>query len=519
MSKRKFFLLAFFMSVSLIGIIGVQVSFLCKSIETNREKKILTIIESLRKVSDRIQQKEKTFYDEQLQMLRSKISQSSKKELNFVYEEGNNTDNSKFIYSQKYLIEQIDVPLSQVDPRNLDTLSIINVFGGGNFLTIEQKKGNRPKHTMPLTPDLYASIKDNTISLDRFVLIQGNATPIHRRVSINELTKMIREELKYHNIDSEFQFGIFSNRLITRVKSQFFKLKGNEFKVPLFIDERGKTRYELLVNIDDIQELSFSGLWPIIILSLLFTIIIIVSYLSALFFLRKQKKISQMRSDFINNLTHEFKTPIATINLAVDAIKNPIILSDGKKIVKYAQIIKGENMRMNKQVENVLQISLLEKEQIKLQKEKININDLVLETIDHVRLIVENRNGTIFDHLSKENLIAKVDPFHMQNVVINILENANKYSPNEPNITVKTSSSNDHVIISISDKGLGMTKYEQKNIFDKFYRTYTGDVHNIKGHGLGLAYVKSTMELHGGVVRLESEKGKGSTFVLKIPKT
>ena len=471
------------------------------------------------KVVDRVQQREKTFFYQQLQIMKNKISNSSnKKELNFVYEGEDKDNKAKFIYSQKYLVEQVNVPLSQLDYQNLDTLRIINIFGGSNFSTIEKSNNEANNTSMPLTPDLYTSIENNTISLDHFMLIQGDATPIHRRVKVDELTKIISEELKYHNINSEFQFGVFSNGLITRVKSKFFKLKENEFKIPLFIDERGETKYELLVNIEGIEELLLSGFWPAILLSFFFTTIIIACFLSALFFLQRQKKISQMRSDFINNLTHEFKTPISTINLAVDAIKTPIILSNTKKIVQYAQIIKEENNRMNKQVENVLQISSLEKGRIELQKEKINLNDLISKTINHVRLIVEERNGTIFENLTKEALMVEVDPFQMQNIVINILENANKYSTNEPQITVKTSSTRNHAIVSISDEGLGMTKYEQKNVFHKFYRIHTGDVHNIKGHGLGLAYVKSVIELHGGEVIVKSDKGKGSRFILKIPK-
>ena len=496
----------------------IRCIFYPRALKPIERKKIFIISESLQKVSERIQQKEKSFYDEQLQLLRNKINKTSKKELNHVEQQGSKAEISEFIYSRKYLIEQIDIPLSQINHINIDTLSIFKAFSGSNLLTIE-KSEKKLKYIMPLTLDLYDSIKDNTISFDRFALIQANATPIHRRVNVNELTKLIREELKYHNINSDFQFGVFSNGLITRVKSQFFKLSKNEFKTPLFIDEKGKTRYELLVTLEDFHELSFSGLWTIILLSFFFTAIVIASYISALFFLQKQKKVSEMRTDFINNLTHEFKTPIATINLAVDAIKNPLILSNTNKIVKYLKIIKEENLRMNKQVESVLQISLLEKEQIELKKEPIDINNLILETIDRVRLIIKNRDGTIFDKLSNSEIIARVDPFHMQNILINLLENANKYSPDKPIITVKTSETINHVIISISDKGLGMTKYEQKNVFDKFYRIHTGDVHDIKGHGLGLTYVKSVVELHGGEVHLESVKGKGSTFILIIPKS
>jgi len=216
-------------------------------------------------------------------------------------------------------------------------------------------------------------------------------------------------------------------------------------------------------------------------------------------------------------MTHEFKTPIATINLALDAIRNPKIIDDKEKVLKYLQIIKDENKRMHAQVENVLRISKLEKKELNIVKESNNIHDVVEDAIEHVSLILEDRDGKITKHFDAERTSVLVNEGHFINVIVNVLENAIKYSPEIPKIDIFTENVKDFVVIKIKDNGLGMSKVAQKRIFEKFYREHTGDLHNVKGHGLGLAYVKKIIDDHNSQIYVESEKGKGSTFIIKIP--
>jgi two-component system phosphate regulon sensor histidine kinase PhoR len=216
-------------------------------------------------------------------------------------------------------------------------------------------------------------------------------------------------------------------------------------------------------------------------------------------------------------MTHEFKTPIATINLALDAIKNPKIIDDKEKVFKYLQMIKDENKRMHAQVENVLRISKLEKKELDIIKESTNIHGVIEDAIEHVHLILEDREGAItkrFDAIRTSVLLNEV---HFINVIVNILENAIKYTPTIPKIEISTENVKDFVIIKVKDNGVGMSKVAQKRVFEKFYREHTGDIHDVKGHGLGLAYVKKIVDDHNGQVFVESEKGKGSTFIIKIP--
>jgi|TARA_R110002012_G_scaffold158798_1_gene320379 two-component system phosphate regulon sensor histidine kinase PhoR len=216
-------------------------------------------------------------------------------------------------------------------------------------------------------------------------------------------------------------------------------------------------------------------------------------------------------------MTHEFKTPIATINLAVEAIKNPKIIDDKEKVLRYLQMIRDENKRMHAQVENVLRISKLEKNQLDISKDRADIHDIIEDAITHVELIVADRGGYIKPHLKAERSEVLANEMHFTNVIVNILDNAVKYSPEVPKIDVFTEVVGNYIIIKVQDQGAGMSKAVLKKVFEKFYREHTGDIHNVKGHGLGLAYVKKIVDDHQGEVYAESEKGKGSTFYIKLP--
>ena len=253
------------------------------------------------------------------------------------------------------------------------------------------------------------------------------------------------------------------------------------------------------------------------VLSGLFTVSIFIVFASAMYQLIKQRKIAEIKTDFINNMTHEFKTPIATINLALDAIKNPQVINDKEKVKRYLSMIKEENKRMHAQVENVLRISKLDKNELNISKDRVELHDLIEDAIAHIELIVEDRKGYIKTELNAEDSSVLANETHFTNVIVNILDNAVKYSPEEPKIKVYTENVGNSIILKIKDKGSGMTKAAQKKVFEKFYREHTGDIHNIKGHGLGLAYVKRIVEDHHGLITVESEKGKGSTFIIKLP--
>ncbi len=311
---------------------------------------------------------------------------------------------------------------------------------------------------------------------------------------------------------------MYANDLATTVVSDNFTLeRESTYGVPLFVNDEFNTNYKLYVNFSDKKKFVLSAVMGMAILSLVFTTVIIFTYASALRQLLRQRQISQIKTDFINNMTHEFKTPIATINLALDSIKNPKIINNEEKVLRYIKMIRDENKRMHGQVENVLRISRLEKNQIEINKEAADIHDIIEEAITHVSLLVLDKKGTITTHFTAIQAEVLANQFHMTNVLVNMLENALKYSVEAPKIDVYTESTNKNLIIKIKDEGIGMSKQAQKYIFDKFYREQKGNIHDVKGHGLGLAYVKEIIENHQGTVFVDSEKGKGSTFTIKLP--
>ena len=308
--------------------------------------------------------------------------------------------------------------------------------------------------------------------------------------------------------------------MATKISSEDFQIENNDtFSLPIFDNENDDNNYRLLVNFPKRERYMFSSIYSNLLLSILFTGIIILAFSSALLQLIRQRQISEIKSDFINNMTHEFKTPIATINLALDSIRNPRIIDDKEKVLRYLGMIKEENKRMHAQVENVLRISKLEKNELNISKERIKLHDLLQEAINHVELMIEDRNGEIITNFDAIKSTVLANESHFTNVLVNVLENGIKYTPEDKplKIEVSTHLAGSSILIDIKDHGAGMTKQVQKKVFEKFYREHTGNVHNVKGHGLGLAYVKQIVEDHHGNISVTSTKGVGSTFTIKLP--
>ncbi|MCU0410616.1 MAG: HAMP domain-containing histidine kinase, partial [Bacteroidales bacterium] len=244
---------------------------------------------------------------------------------------------------------------------------------------------------------------------------------------------------------------------------------------------------------------------------------ILSTFALSLWFIITQKKISEMKSDFINNMTHEFKTPIATISLAADTITNNKVISDEEKVRHFAGMIKKENARMNRQVESILQIATLDRPEVEFDFSETDIHEVITKAIETVGIQVTERGGVIRRHLDAERSVIAGDAEHLRNVIHNLLDNANKYSESAPEITVSTSSDDRGVIIVVEDKGKGMSRAVQSRVFERFYREATGNIHNVKGFGLGLHYAKAITDAHGGNISVESEPGKGSRFSVFLP--
>ena len=251
--------------------------------------------------------------------------------------------------------------------------------------------------------------------------------------------------------------------------------------------------------------------------AILFTIVITTAFFITIRTLLKQKKLSEIKSDFINNMTHEFKTPLATISLAVDALKNEKVSGNKEKTDYFTGIIKEENKRMNKQVETILQAALLDKNEVQLNMKRLLAHDIIIHVLNHINLQIEEKGGKIDVELEAENDLIMADEVHFTNVINNLLDNAVKYSKDNLHIKLSTKNAGNQLKIKIEDNGIGMNKETLHRIFEKFYRAHTGNVHNVKGFGLGLSYVKTMIDAHNGSIKAESVLGKGSSFTISLP--
>lgn len=251
-----------------------------------------------------------------------------------------------------------------------------------------------------------------------------------------------------------------------------------------------------------------------LVLSALFVFMVLVSFTYTIMSWLKQKKISEIKNDFVNNMTHELKTPIATISVSSEMLCKANIISDNTKIEKYARIIKHENNRLKGLVEKVLHIATLEKDVFEKSTQQIDAHKLLLECIENIDMQIKEKNGKISFNLNAENYKFYFDPLHFTNIISNLLDNAEKYSFNTPDITIETINESNYLIVRIEDKGIGISSQHQKHIFNQFYRIPTGNIHNVKGFGLGLYYVKTIMNVYGGKITVQSEPKVGTKFSL-----
>jgi two-component system, OmpR family, phosphate regulon sensor histidine kinase PhoR len=336
----------------------------------------------------------------------------------------------------------------------------------------------------------------------------------------NEVNFALNRSFRFSGIETPFEFAVIKDG---KVQEGTFKKSGkNDFlksayMVQMFPDNILNQNLILSVIFPEKANYVFGSIAWLLGGSLLFSFIILATFALSLFFIIRQKKISEMKSDFLNNMTHEFKTPIATISLAADTITNPKVISDQASIKHFIGMIKKENSRMNKKVETILQIASLDKKEIEFKYENVSMHSIIERAVETIEIQVHQKDGRINLNLCAEEPVIFGDYEHLTNLVNNLLDNAIKYSPESPDITVGTKNNEKGIIISVEDKGIGMTKSVQSKIFERFYRQSNGNVHDVKGFGLGLNYVRAIIDAHKGNVSVMSEPGKGSRFDIFLP--
>lgn len=515
MNKRLFISLIVLMSVSLIGIASIQRFWIKNAYQTKQEQFTINVRQALLSVANEIQLKEvEGYYEVYSSYVDSIAIPDNVTFTELAYITQNRATNETFIFTDGILEQDFklatglfDADVDSIQFRKLTNKQTKTTISGG----LDGSQGRETK------TESFSRLKDyERNQFETFIGEVTSKTPIYKRISAEEIERLLSKELDKRALESDFEFAVYSNEIETKVRSKNFeKDPESTYMVPLFTNDT-RSNYELYVDLSDKRKLLLNNILGMTLLSLGFTSVIVFAYWNAISQLYRQRQISQIKTDFINNMTHEFKTPIATINLILDSLKNPKAREKPEFLDRYLGMIRDENKRMHAQVENVLQISKLEKNELNLPKERVDLKEITEEAINHLILLAENEGGYIKTHFNASNHSVLANRSHMTNVIVNLLDNGIKYTDGAPKIDVYTENIKHNVMLTIKDQGVGMSKQVQKKIFEKFYREHTGDVHNVKGHGLGLAYVKSILDDHDARIHLESEKGKGSTFTIKL---
>lgn len=339
-------------------------------------------------------------------------------------------------------------------------------------------------------------------------------------IKTDTLKQLIRKELEALGMFTPFEFLLKKQDAATdRViaKSGNYRDGAASYKSDLSGKKVFSDHNYLYLQLPQEADYVFARMKKLIGLSALFSLLVILVFYITLRSIMKQKKLGDMKNDFINNMTHELKTPIATISLAIDAISNPQVKEDQEKFEQYTAILKEENQKLNAHVEHVLQMARLDKGELELQHSVVDLNRLVKASVSAHQLQINNTGANVELELFRPSLYIRADEFHITTVINNLLDNALKYSQQPCRIHISTSYADHAAVLSISDNGIGIDESQHKKIFEKFYRVQGGNLHDTKGFGLGLSYVKSVVEKHGGSIGLKSARGKGSEFILKLP--
>ncbi|CAG5076787.1 sensor histidine kinase [Parvicella tangerina] len=347
----------------------------------------------------------------------------------------------------------------------------------------------------------------------------GNPLPIEERLPQEVLDSIIDRVLLTNGIKAKFKFGVFNDfgEMHYANTTDEDKLLNSKYQVELFPLDMFGARYFLLMSIPDERGIVIRSMWMMLGFSALFLLIIIFAFYYTISTIVKQKKLSIIKNDFINNMTHELKTPISTISLACEALSDQDIGKTETSRERFVNMISDENKRLGTLVESVLQSAVIERGELKLKKSTVSLDEVIESAVQHINIQVQKRGGslTIINEAKDTNIYA--DKVHISNVFYNLLDNAIKYTAGAPEISINVTKLVGGVVIKIKDNGIGIAKEHQNKVFEKLYRVPTGDRHDVKGFGLGLSYVKSIVENHDGEISLDSSLGKGSTFIIFLP--
>jgi two-component system phosphate regulon sensor histidine kinase PhoR len=531
MSKRFLWIIAVFMSLAMAGLIIVQSYWIGNAIDIKEKQFSQLVTNALSDISDEIRQQETVF---------SIIDEIEPVDTNLA-REGYSTVEVQVSASQ--YLEEVSARISEENAKVKIHNEEIRVFqrttpsGDHSNIAIiaedSDRIDDRPRiivdtegvHTITwispgrIREEIEHQIAEQEVFLDRIISKMLLPPPsIKERIDQGLLDKIIQKSLRNNGIGLDYEFAVLADNLDISMISEHYSVDSNNdyFSSELFPDDLFNTSY-LSLYFPGQKNFIFRSLGFMTISSVVLTLLIIVSFVTTIYIIFRQKRLSEIKNDFINNMTHELKTPISTISLASQMINDSSIPTESKNMKNISRIIEDESKRLGYQVEKVLQMAIFDRGKIKLKLKLTDINDLILSVINNFTIQVDKLGGKITGELNATSSQLKIDTVHFTNVISNLIDNGIKYSPERPEILVTTGNRNGRLLIKVQDNGIGIKKEDQKRIFEKFYRVPTGNIHNVKGFGLGLSYVKKIVEEHQGTITLKSEANKGTEFEICLP--
>ncbi len=513
MSKGKFISIIVLLVTSLLAILYFQFNWILDINELNEDRFNKNVQDALFYVNRRLEEKE--------------IINLTKDNLQAQFKINRSTENGQ--------IELIENTFSKktIDENNLDKGL------KSNFLQFDIESGSNFDNDNR-TSDINASVlvenlddfkidsslqKEIDKVLDKSEMIQivlnkllSNDKSISLDLDVSVIQNMISKALSIRNINTDFEFIVINtiSKEIVLSNSENIKIFNSIYKINLFENDLIESDLELRLYFPNKNTFLMKGSQMNLFFSLIFIIIVIICFYYVVLKVFEQKKLSDIKNEFIDNMTHELKTPISTISLACEALMDVDLNRSSKIKDKYIGIIDDENKRLSSQVERVLQIATLEKGNLKLDFKRLDIHLILSKAVDIIKFKIEKRKGIITQKLEARNSFINGNRVHLLNIINNLLDNSNKYSVENPDILVKTYNKNDSLFVEIADKGIGIKKGNFNKIFDKFFREPQGNIHNVKGFGLGLSYVKNMLEKHDASIQVISNKNKGSIFLIKF---
>ena len=513
MSKGKFISIIVLLVTSLLAILYFQFNWILDINELNEDRFNKNVQDALFNVNRRLEEKE--------------IINLTKDNLQAQFKINRSTESGK--------IELIENTFSKktIDENNLDKGL------KSNSLQFDIESGSNVDNDNR-TSDINASVlvenmddfkidsslqKEIDKVLDKSEMIQivlnkllSNDKSISSDLDVSVIQNIIFKALSIRNINTDFEFIVVNtiSKEIVLSNSENNKIFNSIYKINLFENDLIESDLELRLYFPNKDIFLMKGSQINLFFSLIFIIIVIICFYYVVLKIFEQKKLSDIKNEFIDNMTHELKTPISTISLACEALMDADLNNSSKIKNKYIGIIDDENKRLSSQVERVLQIATLEKGNLKLDFKRLDIHWILSKAVDIIKFKIEKRKGIITQKLEARNSFINGNRVHLLNIINNLLDNSNKYSVENPDILVKTYNKNDSLFVEIADKGIGIKKGNFNKIFEKFFREPQGNVHNVKGFGLGLSYVKNMLEKHDASIQVTSNKNKGSVFLIKF---